>query len=337
MKAMNASAMSAIVLMLLTAGCGSSASESEVSTEQTVIDIPQDEIEPIAGPIDQATPFSNLFDDTRLTEVSGVQRSGLSDSVYYVHNDSDNEPVVFVTDAEASVVGTIRISGIQATDWEAIAGARLNGVAHIVIADIGNNDLQRNDLRLQVVEEPDLNALNPGFEIEVSSREVGVSYADGSSPDAEALFIDGDNDTVVVVTKNTQNTTEQSIWRGSLSTGLIESNLVLGFLGVIPLPDQSVVNAVTDIDIHPDGRQVAVLTYGPSSSGNIFIWTAGSAEGTVDALTRQADTTIAVPLFGIGANIQAEGLSYSPDGTQVVVGAEGLLTSSLTVLSLSAE
>jgi len=170
MKAMNASAMSAIVLMLLTAGCGSSASESEVSTEQTVIDVPQDEIEPIAGPIDQATPFSNLFDDTRLTEVSGVQRSGLSDSVYYVHNDSDNEPVVFVTDAEASVVGTIRISGIQATDWEAIAGARLNGVAHIVIADIGNNDLQRNDLRLQVVEEPDLNALNPGFEIEVSSR-----------------------------------------------------------------------------------------------------------------------------------------------------------------------
>ena len=261
----------------------------------------------------------------------------MSDSVYYVHNDSDNEPVVFVTDAEASVVGTIRISGIQATDWEAIAGARLNGVAHIVIADIGNNDLQRNDLRLQVVEEPDLNALNPGFEIEVSSREVGVSYADGSSPDAEALFIDGDNDTVVVVTKNTQNTTEQSIWRGSLSTGLIESNLVLEFLGVIPLPDQSVVNAVTDIDIHPDGRQVAVLTYGPSSSGNIFIWTAGSAEGTVDALTRQADTTIAVPLFGIGANIQAEGLSYSPDGTQVVVGAEGLLTSSLTVLSLSAE
>ena len=106
---------------------------------------------------------------------------------------------------------------------------------------------------------------------------------------------------------------------------------------MIPLPDQSVVNAVTDIDIHPDGRQVAVLTYGPSSSGNIFIWTAGSAEGTVDALTRQADTTIAVPLFGIGANIQAEGLSYSPDGTQVVVGAEGLLTSSLTVLSLSAE
>jgi len=233
--------MSAVVLMLLAAGCGGSG--SEVSAEQSVIDVPQDEagIELTAAPIDQATPFSNLFDDTRLTEVSGVQRSGLSDSVYYVHNDS--------------------ISGVQATDWEAIAGARLNGVAHIVIADIGNNDLQRNDLRLQVVEEPDLNALNPGFEIEVSSREVGVSYADGSSHDAEALFIDGDNDTVVVVTKNTQNTTEQSIWRGSLSTGLIESNLVLEFVGVIPLPDQAVVNAVTDIDIHPDGRQLAVLTY----------------------------------------------------------------------------
>ena len=337
MKVISASATLAIVLVLFNTGCSSGNSSNQDNVTPTVSEVPevQTDIELFAAPIDQMTPFSNQFDDARLSEVSGVQRSGLSDVVYYVHNDSDNEPVVYVTDAQASVLGSIRIAGVQATDWEAIAGARLNGIAHIVIGDIGNNNLPPNDLRLQIVEEPDFSNLNMGFNIEVNSREVGVSYADGSSPDAEALFIDGDNDTVIVVTKNEQNTTEQSIWRGSLSTGLSEGDLVLEFFGLVPLADQPLTNAITDIDIHPDGRQIALLTYGSISSGNIFIWNAGSNEGTVDALTRQADTTLAVPF--IGSNVQAEGLSYSADGMHLLVGAEGLFTSTLAVLSVPAQ
>ena len=75
-------------------------------------------------------------------------------------------------------------------------------------------------------------------------------------------------------------------------SGLTDGAIVLEFLGVVALPDLSLVNAITDIDIHPDGRQLAILTYGTSGAGQLFIWSAAIGEGTVNALTRDANRTL---------------------------------------------
>ena len=319
-----------LTLMVCLAGCGEN-NESLTSgpTNEPSGNTPS-AIEQSVAAISSDVPFSNRFDHVFITEASGLQRSKRLDGVYYTHNDSGGEAILFATDASGHDLGTLTLTGIEPNDWEGIAGARLNGEASLVIADIGDNGLNRGDISLLVVTEPDLNSLSFGFDVDVSSRPVSVSYADGLSYDAEAVFIDGDNDTVVVFTKNFSDTTQQAMWKGSLAAGLTAGRVVLEYRGLVFLADEQRANAITDIDIHPNGRELAVLTYGPLATGRIHIWTAKTGEGTADALLRSADNVISVPL--IGTNIQAEAISYSPGGDYLLVGAEAISSSTLTVV-----
>lgn len=278
------------------------------------------------------TPFSNTFDDARLTEVSGIQRSFLIDSVFYVHNDSDGEPLIYASNASGQILGSIAISNAESTDWEALAGAQQDGENRLIIADIGNNAGQRQDLQLWVLDEPTLSELEPGFELEILADNIALNYSDGLSYDAESLFVAGDNDTLVILTKDSLDTSKQSIWKGSLSSGLTDGSLSLQFSGFVNLPSETFDNAITDVDIHPNGREIAVLTYGPFPGvGSIHFWIPAEGEGTSDALLRPANGTLNLPI--IGSNLQAEGISYSADGRSLLVGAEGLSHSTLTVIA----
>lgn len=323
--------------VLFALGCGGGGNSPQTLVQSPQENIPVENssaIQQLVNPVNSETPYSNLFDDDRLLEVSGLQRSGSLNGVYYAHNDSGHDSSVFVTDAEAQVLGVVSLSDVQAVDWEAIAGVRIGGVPHIVVGDIGNNSEQRSDLSLLVFEEPDFSQLPVGFDIEVSSRRIDISYADGRSYDAEAFFIDGDNDTVVILTKSERQTDSQSMWRGSLTSGLTNTSLVLEFRGLVALTDIAGVNSTTDIDIHPNSRELALLTYGAIPfTGMVHIWSAGDSEGTADALTRAADKTVAV--MPIGLNFQAEAISYSPEGSHLLIGAESLAESisTLTVIS----
>lgn len=320
------------VLITMTAaslfGCGSSSTAPVTIDEVSSVSA----IERSLAGIPLALPTTEMFDDERITEASGLQRSLLIDGVYYVHNDSDDGPVIYVTDASGQSFGVLTLSGAGAIDWEAIAGARLDGVPHLIAGDFGDNNSQRSNVQLYVVAEPDFDDLPLGFSLQVSSRKVDLNYADGASYNAEAMFIDGDNDTVVVITKDGQNTAMQGIWKGSLSSGLSDGNMVVEYRGVVSLPSVPLVNAITDIDIHPNGRDIALLTYGALSTGLVYFWTAREGEGTVDALAREADRSISLPLAG--RNTQAEGVSYSADGQHLLVAAEGRPpASTVTVIS----
>lgn len=312
-----------LLIPVLVAGCGSTSTSAPETAGDSGVESERSEI-------NTAVPFTNKFDHSLITEASGLQRSLRSAGVYYTHNDSGGDPMLFVTDVHGHDLGTLMLNGIAAVDWEAIGAARIDGEATLVVADIGDNSRQRQNLRLLVVTEPDIAALPAGFEQAVNFSTIAVSYADGLSYDAESVFIDGDNDTVAVVTKNMENAALQALWKGSLASGLSEGRLVLEYRGLIALQDDGRANAVTDIDIHPNGRELAVLTYGPLSTGRVHLWQAQAGEGTADALTRPADRVIQVPL--IGTNIQAEGISYSSDGEYLLIGAESISISTITVV-----
>ena len=327
--AMTRKALLAISLVTLVACGGSGTSPVAIDDAGNA-----SAVEQLVAGIPQQLPSTEVFNDERITEASGLQRSLQVDGVYYVHNDSGDEPTIYVVDSTGQSFGAITLTGNAAIDWEAIAGARLDGVPHLIVGDIGDNNRQRGSVQLYVLPEPDFDDLPIGFSLEVSSQKIDLSYADGASYDAEALFIDGDNDTVVVVTKDGQNPAVQGVWKGSLSTGMTDGTLVVENRGLVNLPSTPLVNAVTDIDIHPNGRELALLSYGSLSTGLVHIWVAREGEGTADALTREADRNIAVPFAGLNAQ-QAEGVSYSADGEHVLVAAEGRLPAS-TVSVISA-
>jgi len=321
-----------ILLALLVTGCGgndSSGSSSSNGDSANGVASTGSVNESITR-LDTTDPIANVFENPNLTEVSGLQRSLLEDGIYYVHNDSGDDPTIHVTDAVGQAFGTINVTGVQAIDWEGIAATRRDGVSRLVVGDIGNNGGLRSDLRLIVLDEPDVSNLELGFSISVPGREIKVSYSDGVSYDAEALYIQGENDSVVVLTKNGQATTEQGIWRGSLSSGLIDGSLVLEYYGFVALTDVAFANAITDVDIHFGGRELAVLTYGPGLTGLVHLWVAETGEGTTDALLRPANRTIEVPRIGL--NGQAEAVSYDSTGEYLLVGSESGTRSMLTIL-----
>jgi len=316
-------------------GCGgSSGSDNSTNTDtegNTDVGSPTGPVAEVIANTPQLLPVSIEFENQEILEASGVQRSLSLPGAYYVHNDSGSSATLYVTDALGQSLGQLHLSGAQAIDWEAIAGARLSGEPHIVVADLGNNNRSRSDLHLEVIAEPNFNDLALNFDLSVEAQQVGVSYSDGLDYDAEAVLIDGDNDTVVVITINGTDTAAQSVWRGSLASGLSDGVMVLEYRGLLAVPASFVTNSATDIDIHPNGRSLALLVYGTTTRGKVLLWQPAVGEGTIDALLRPADQEVLVPV--IGSNGQAEGISFSSDGDTLLVAAEGSATSTLTLLS----
>ena len=321
-----------VMLALTVTGCGGSASVGSDNAASTTpspgTDNSLSAIAQLVTPLQGDTPFSNGFDDNRLLEVSGVQRASTLEGAYFVHNDS-GEPLIYATDAFGQILGTVTVGSDDAIDWEALSTARIGTTSNLIVADIGDNDRQRSDLSLLVVEEPLLNELPPGFSTAVTGRRIELSYGDSLSYDAEGLIVD--DDTVVLLTKDAGDTANQSIWTGSITAGLSNGRIVLDYEGLVSLASENFINAITDVDIHPARSEIAVLTYGSIiGSGRIHLWTLRNAESVAETLMRLADEVITVPT--LGANVQAEGISYSSDGDFLLVAAEGFGGSTLTIV-----
>ena len=312
------------------AACGDHNTSSSVATEAVAGQTAEEGLAVTA--IDSLEPFSHHFHDARITEASGLQRSLRSAGVYYTHNDSGSDPVVFAVDEYGRDLGTLLLDGAQAQDSEAIGAAWINGEPTLVLGDIGDNSRQRQNLQLLLVHEPNIGAWSVGFEESVTAESVPLNYADGLAYDAESLLIDTDNDTLVLITKDFDDPGAQAVWTGSLALGLREGAVVLNYVGPVSLDDAGRAGAITGADLHPDGSELAVLAYGPLSTGRVHLWTIGTNEHAATVVTRPADRVVDIPLSGV--NIQAEGMSYSADGAHLLISAESISTSTLTVVPL---
>lgn len=278
-------------------------------------------------------PRSVSFKNTNIKEASGLQRSALLPGVFYTHNDSGHDPVVYITDADGQDLGQISLPPTSSSaDWEAIAGTSIDNIPYLIVADVGNNNRQRTDLSLLIFPEPQLSALQQNQQLTVTNTQsINVTFADGLGHDTESALVLGDQ--LIVITKESQDTGTQAIWSAPLSTATTDGMVAMEYRNTVALADQPRVNAITDIDIHPDGREIAILVYGPNTAGSVYFWRTADddSETLLQAVSREADAQISVPL--INFNFQAEGLSYSSDGKHILVAAESGDRSTLTVLS----
>ena len=119
------------------------------------------------------------------------------------HNDSGNEPVLYVLDTlSLEVVRTVVVANAVNTDWEDLAMDE----TYIYIADIGNNRGDRMDLGIYRIEKQAFDASDTvlaekiSFAYEDQSDFSGTSNSDW---DAEALIAVGDN--LILFTKQWQS------------------------------------------------------------------------------------------------------------------------------------
>ena len=116
-----------------------------------------------------------------LPEASGVTLSRGTPGVLWAHN--DGEPVLVALDGNGTALGTVAVEGVELQDWEAIAAGACPQGSCLYLADIGDNNRSRAQIRIYRIPEPQPLDATTGL----AESWVGV-YPDGPH-DAEALLV----------------------------------------------------------------------------------------------------------------------------------------------------
>ena len=145
----------------------------------------------VSGP--QCRPAGPITKIPELPEASGLAISLRVPDRLWAHNDS-GEPVLFALDTNGSVTDRLRLAGANVEDWEAMAVGPCPAGSCIYIADIGDNDADRQRITLYRFTEPGT-AVRSATVTDIFH----ATYPDGRH-DAESLLLSQDG-RVHVVTK----------------------------------------------------------------------------------------------------------------------------------------
>lgn len=226
------------------------------------------------------------FDGAELAEISGLATSALHPGIVWAHNDSGGGPRLYALDtATCEIRAVLRVRGIAARDPEAIAvGIGASGAPAIYWGDIGDNTAERRYVEIHEITEP---ADLVDATVTPATHRVRLD----KPADAEALLADGDQ-----------------LW-------IIGKGLVGGTVWQLPapLPADSVARPraigvedalVTDAAMRPGGGY-AVRDY---SEVRIY---SGLPPGEL------------VERMPLPEQIQGEAMTWTSDGTGLIIASEG--------------
>ena len=201
-----------------------------------------------------------------LDESSGLVVSRRQPGVLWTHNDSGDAPNLYAIDAAGKLLATFTVAGAEAVDWEdmssgpCLADLASSGDAPVCLylADIGDNNRQRQWLTVYVVVEPSLEASTRT----VASRSFRFRYPDGPE-NAEALAVLQDGEVTIISKGNGGKIgffrlRAEAVARAAMSGETLLAEYA-GDTGI--RPDGEIGRLVTGADVSPDGTTLAIRTY----------------------------------------------------------------------------
>jgi len=197
--------------------------------------------------IEYGTPKQlGILANKKINESSGLAVSRIESGLLWTHNDSGDKPRIFAFDEVGRDRGEFHFPDLEANDWEDMASVTLDGVPHLILADVGDNARRRAYCTLHVIREPS----DPKQPIDV--RSIRFQYDDGPR-DCEAIAMDPDTKQVVLVTKAIalRSPVYQLDWPELNSDDVHVAQRI----GGVPLP------LVTAMDIAASGRRAILATY----------------------------------------------------------------------------
>lgn len=268
------------------------------------------------------TPFRLVAtaESSRLDEISGLAFSARHEDLLWTHND-DGAPRVHALGTDGSDRGYFDIRDAVNVDWEDMVRIPTGGTDLLVLADIGDNEARRTNVWLYLVPEPE-----PGpdgrFSGEVEPVNwISVTYPDGPR-DAESIAWDPLRNRLLILSKRDQ---PPRLYALDGEVALNEREAALAFLGEVTqlrpptLRDQAIfggrtpwISQPTALDISPDGRRAALLTY-----RSLYLFDV-PADGDWLTGLESEPTEIVGP-----GRINEEAVVFSADGTTLWVSSEG--------------
>ena len=259
--------------------------------------------------------LAGLITDGELDEVSGIAASRSHDDVLWAIEDGGNPARLHAISRRGKVIARYRVEGARNIDWEDIASFDLDGRHYLMVADTGDNGGLRRDFRLHVFEEPETlsaGTLEPAWSIR-------ARWADGPR-DCEALAVDAKAGKVLLVSKK-RKPPELFALPLADPRGQWREARRIGRLADVPEADKELQRSdpklarlspqVTAADLSPDGRTLAVMTY-----GSVLFYRRQAGEDWGETVARSPETHD-VPLIP-----QAEALAWSRRGAGLYASGE---------------
>lgn len=300
--------------------------------------LPADKAEQQPGTRSQSTIVGTI-ENNEVDEASGLARSQRNPDVLWVIND-DGPSVLHAIDSTGGMLGRVKIKDASNRDWEDLASFTLDGMPYLLLADIGDNEGKRKDVRFYVVEEPD-----PGEKKVDYAWRVDFSYP-GGPRDAEAVAVDVDNERVLIISKRDIPARLFSIPLRPESKKRQKATS-LGAVGGLPQPSRRDVEFAlkknnwywqpTSMDISDDGLRAVVLTY-----GGVYLYERLPNQSWPDALQ-------GIPkIVSRTQNRQAEAVTFDAAGDALLITLEqrnsplfrlpiGSDTAAVTVMAFNVE
>lgn len=216
----------------------------------------------------------------RLIESSGVAVSRAHPDVLWSHNDSGDGPYLYATDLQGADRGRLLVAGAAAIDWEDMTlgpcpvsfvlqtrPSRQVATSCVYLADTGDNFELRPFVTVYAVPEPEP-PTGPGDTLGVTRAAAVLQlwYPDGSH-DVEGVYVSPRDTAFYLVSKGYQRNAAirvyrvaREAWTPQDSTRTVTSATLVQTLDI--RPNREAGRVITGAAIRPDGRLVALRTYG---------------------------------------------------------------------------
>ena len=236
------------------------------------------------------SPETVRLDVAPLVEASGLAVSRTNEGVLWAHNDSGDTARVFAFGEDGGRLGTFKLVGAEAVDWEDMAlgpdvddaGVPVADRDALYLADIGDNDAVRSNVTLYRVSEPEVAPGANAGRVRLDDVEAyPFVYPDGPQ-DAEALFIDPTDASFYVIEKSLSGG-PVGVYRGSIEGWNADAAAMptLERVGTFR-PGRTIAASVTGADMTPAGDAIAVRTY-----GGVHLFARPEGTSVADALSAE--------------------------------------------------
>lgn len=246
-----------------------------------------------------------------LPEASGIEIPS-DGSRLYVMNDGAT-PVFDVMKLDGSAGQRVRVTGFQPLDVEDLALGPCGAEQCLYLGDIGDNARRRDALQIALVAE------RKDYPAEVATLRIIRARYPGGPQDAEAMAVDESGDLWILTKAPFRQVAPAAIYRLSAADLARDGVLTLEPRGEIPTmglgSGASTRRIVTGMDIAPDGRRFAVITYDVAIE---FAFAPGDA---LPASWREGESFRIITPAPL---IQLESIAYADNGRAIVYTTESV-------------
>ncbi len=274
-----------------------------------------------------------------ISESSGLAVSHFIDDAFWTLNDSGNPSAVFLFGDHGQTLARCDLGDAQNRDWEAMSSFQRAGKRYLLIADVGDNNAQRERCELYFFEEPEFKPRKEKhFSKTLKTQKIEFQYQDGPR-DCEAVACEPDGSAIYLIEKiflqtakreqpgvykltipysesPAQTAKSASTKSASTRSAVTQNAVPKDGLQIARRIAEFPFRGVTGMSIAPDGKRLAVRNY---LNAHLLERTAtdGKLPSWEETFKNAKPKVISMPL-----QIQGEAICFTRDSNYLIVTSE---------------